>query len=136
LIDQKDFSEILQAKGFKVTPQRWIIFKTLQEVHNHPTAEELYSRVRLEHSSISLATVYKCLEALVEAGIVNKIDSKADAMRYDAKKEEHFHLIDTNTLSISDYHNEELNVLIYKYLEKADLQGKTFKKFSLNIYTE
>jgi Fur family peroxide stress response transcriptional regulator len=132
---QHNVTKALKAVGLKATPQRWIVFKVLFEANNHPTAEEVFNKVCVEYPNISLATVYKCLEALVKAGVVNRIETKADSMRYDARQADHFHIIDMSTLSITDYDDEELNTLIDNYLKKANLLGKTFKGFSLNIYT-
>lgn len=60
--------------------------------HGHPTAEEVYQAVRPEVPSISLATVYKGLEALVASRLVTKLATDDGSARYDARSENHYHL--------------------------------------------
>ena len=60
--------------------------------HGHPTADEVYHAVRPEVPSISLATVYKGLEALVASGLVTKLAADDGSARYDARSEHHYHL--------------------------------------------
>lgn len=60
--------------------------------HGHPTADEVYHAVRPQVPSISLATVYKGLEALVASGLVTKLATDDGSARYDARSEHHYHL--------------------------------------------
>ena len=57
--------EALEAAGCRYTAQRVAVFGYLEQVKTHPTAEEVYRAVRKQMPRISLATVYKALEALV-----------------------------------------------------------------------
>jgi len=63
----------------------------LREADDHPTTEEIHDVVRRQFPQVSLATVYKGVDALVSVGAVRKIRRDAQAARYDAGSEEHAH---------------------------------------------
>ena len=54
--------------GLNVTPQRLAVYRALLESDDHPSPEQLYQRVRVAMPSLSLATIYKALDALRGAG--------------------------------------------------------------------
>ena len=68
-----------------------------EQVHHHPTADDVYHAVRGIIPHISLATVYKALEALVESKLANKLTSGAGSARYDCGGDDHYHLRDVHT---------------------------------------
>ena len=85
----------LEAVGWRCTRQRSAVYDQLAksaEAHAHPTAEDLYQAVRHELPSISLATIYKALEALEVSGLVTKLPSADGSSRYDGRPGEHYHL--------------------------------------------
>src|SRR5947199_105517 len=63
----------LEAAGRRCTPQRLAVFEALGRASHHPTAEEVYESVRGVLPKISLATVYKALEAFVSGGLAAKL---------------------------------------------------------------
>lgn len=74
------------------TLQKDITFQTIKEMHDHPTAEEVYSAVHINYPSISKATVYRNLADLEESGAVKrirKVGSGSD--RYDCNTSFHYH---------------------------------------------
>ena len=94
--------EALEAAGCRSTAQRIAVYDHLERVKTHPTAEEVYRAVRKQMPRISLATVYKALEALVEAGLATKLTNGDGAARYDCRGEDHYHLRDIATGEIRD----------------------------------
>lgn len=92
----------LEAAGCRYTGQRGAVFAYLVAVHSHPTAEEVYQAVRQEMPRISLATVYKALEALVTARLATKLTNGDASARYDCRGEDHYHLRDVATGEIRD----------------------------------
>ena len=92
----------LEAAGARCTLQRAAVFDCLERLKSHPTAEEVYTHVRRRLPRISLATVYKALEALVGAGLVTKLTNGDGSARYDSKGPEHYHLRDTATGEVHD----------------------------------
>lgn len=92
----------LEAAGSRYTGQRGAVFAYLAGTNSHPTAEEVYQAVRHAMPRISLATVYKALEALVAARLANKLTNGDASARYDCRGEDHYHLRDTATGEIRD----------------------------------
>ncbi len=76
-----------------MTPQRAAICKALAESEAHPTAAMIYDELRPQFDSLSLATVYNTLEALVKIGVVNALGGAGDgSIHYDADTEPHVNL--------------------------------------------
>ncbi len=73
------------------TKQRRVIFEELARLDSHPTAGELYAIVRRTLPHISLGTVYRNLDRLVEAGQAKKIEGGSQ-VRYDADMAAHDHM--------------------------------------------
>jgi Fur family peroxide stress response transcriptional regulator len=86
-----DLREALDAAGHRYTPQRAAVFRYLRQVTHHPTADEIFTAVRNEIPDISLATVYKALEALVSAGLARKVTLGDGPARYDGRTDAHDH---------------------------------------------
>jgi Fur family transcriptional regulator, peroxide stress response regulator len=82
-----------RAAGLVLTPQRLAVFRHLEAGRGHPSAEELYATVRRELPTLSLATVYKTLEALARVGVVRRVSRAGARGRWDAGQESHHHLV-------------------------------------------
>ena len=126
------------SKGVKLTEQRKIIVKVLSESKqaygesDHPDVDELYSRVSKIDSKISIATVYRTVKVLEEAGILAKHDFKGGKARYEAMIESHHdHLIDVKTGEIIEFVDEEIESLQKKVAEKY---GYTLVDHKLELY--
>ena len=74
------------------TIQREAVFKELMRNNNHPTADDIYMKLRTELPQISLATVYRNLEQMVKIGRVRKIMIAGSRARFEPANESHFHL--------------------------------------------
>lgn len=76
----------------RLTPQRRKVWEVLCESHDHPTAVQVYERVRRENCAISFATVYNTLNYLKSLGLIQELKMDREASRYDARQEPHAHL--------------------------------------------
>jgi Fe2+ or Zn2+ uptake regulation protein len=83
--------DALERAGWRCTRQRAAVFHYLCSVESHPTAEEVYLAVRREMPKISLATVYKALEALVDSHLADKLTTGEGPARYDCHNDAHYH---------------------------------------------
>lgn len=92
----------LEAAGWRCTAQRSAVYAQLCHIDHHPTAEEVFHGVRRSIPNISLATVYKSLEALVACGLVTKMSAGDGSARYDARSDHHYHLRDVRTGVVHD----------------------------------
>jgi Fur family peroxide stress response transcriptional regulator len=97
----KNYVQLLKEHNLKATPQRISVLKALGE-HTHPTIDELFEKVREEHPTVSLATVYKNLNTLKEEGLVAEINTPNGKMRYDIFSMPHIHVVCANCGKIED----------------------------------
>jgi len=81
-----------EQQELRLTIQRKIILEELRKMHDHPTADLIYERVRKRIPNISLGTVYRNLELLSSRGIIRRVDIAGRKRRYDAKTTEHAHI--------------------------------------------
>jgi Fe2+ or Zn2+ uptake regulation protein len=98
-------SELLQhfaASGIRLTKQREEVFGLLLQKRDHPTATEVFLRAKKHMPSISLATIYNCLEALVDWGLVKQVNLDRAPTRYCANLQEHSHFYCESCGAISD----------------------------------
>lgn len=98
----KPASTLPVISGLRLTKQRQEVYQVLLEHRDHPTANEVYHRVRKHLPSISLATVYNCLEALVAHGLVNQVNFERSSSRFCPNLVDHGHFQDTTTGRIYD----------------------------------
>ena len=76
--------------------QRELVLNALRETQgHHPTADMLYTRIREQCPNLSLATVYRNLNQLVEAGQIARVSIPGSADRFDPVTDGHFHLLCT-----------------------------------------
>jgi Fur family peroxide stress response transcriptional regulator len=83
--------EALVRGGQRSTKQREHIFAVILEKRNHPTADEIFARARTGMESISLATVYNCLETLVETQLIRQVNFEREPTRYCPNLTQHAH---------------------------------------------
>ncbi len=105
-------TESLRQAGLRLTPQRAAICKILAESDEHPTAAVIYDILRPQFPSLSLATVYNTLDALVNLGMVNALGSAGDdTVHYDADTEPHVNLACLSCSKIIDVPSEHVHHL-------------------------
>jgi Fe2+ or Zn2+ uptake regulation protein len=83
----------VRAAGLKLTPQRLAIVRELASDESHPTAQELYERLRRSLPTMSFATVYNTLDALTAAGLCAALALSPGSGRFDPNMEPHHHLV-------------------------------------------
>jgi len=92
----------LTDSGLRPTPQREVVFRIILEKRDHPTADEIFARVKAQLPTISLATVYNCLETLVQCGLVRQVNLERAPTRYCPNLHEHAHFHDDTTGQVHD----------------------------------
>ena len=85
-----------------MTRQRRLILEQFRQSGDHPTAAEVYERVRCELPNISLGTVYRNLEILSRAGLIKKLQLGGGQRQYDGGTHEHYHVHCVRCGTISD----------------------------------
>lgn len=104
--------ERCREAGMNVTPQRIAVYRALLESEDHPTPEMLYRTVSRDMPSLSLATIYKALDALASVGLVRPVSIDSDKRRYDANDAAHHHLVCSGCGKIRDYYSNEFDALV------------------------
>ena len=95
---------------------------------DHPTADEIFARVKSAMPSISLATVYNCLDTLVQCRLVKQVHLERESTRYCPNLSEHAHFHDDDTGEVYDV------LLNQEILEKlASLLPQNFEPNSIDI---
>lgn len=87
------YEETISHSGHRLTPQRREVYDVLLAERDHPTATELFIRAKKRMPAISLATVYNCLETLVDCGLAKQVNVDREATRYCPNLEDHGHFI-------------------------------------------
>lgn len=91
-----------ELSGLRLTKQRREVLSVILSERDHPTANDVYSRAQKRMPTISLATVYNCLEALVSHGIVRQVNIERESSRYCPNLSDHCHFQDESTGKIHD----------------------------------
>ena len=120
---------LLKSKQLKVTPQRLAIYNVLYNTVEHPSAETIYKALKATHPTMSLATVYKTLDTLKKADLIQELNVGEDSFRYDANAKSHPHMICTTCHSVIDLHTDALNGVIGMAQVETDFQIETEKIF-------
>jgi Fur family ferric uptake transcriptional regulator len=81
----------LEVSGHRYTQQRAAVYRFLCSTTSHPNADEVFQEVREKVPAISLATVYKSLETLVNCGLAAKLTYSDGSARYDGRIDPHHH---------------------------------------------
>lgn len=109
----------LEARGHRFTAQRAAVYRSLSGTGSHPTADEIFLSVRQQLPDISLATVYKALEAFVSCGMAKKLTYGEGPARYDSRTDAHDHVRCVECGIVRDVEDPHVE----RWL--ASLQGRT-----------
>ena len=101
--------EKLRSKSFKITPQRLGIFKILEGNLSHPSAEDIFFKIKKTYPTISFTTVYKTLDVLEKMGEVLKIAIDNERKHYDPNTYTHHHIICLECNKITDIDEDAIS---------------------------
>jgi Fur family transcriptional regulator, ferric uptake regulator len=93
------------------TRQRQVILKELQKLTSHPTAAGLYRIVVRRLPKISLGTVYRNLDLLARAGVIQKLELGGGEARFDGNTTPHDHIRCVKCGRVDDIHHQSLDLL-------------------------
>jgi len=86
-----DIVRKLRKCGLRVTPQRMAVLRAVLELRSHPTAEEVFERVRSRLPSCSKSTVYHALDAVIRKGLVGELLIRKECVNYEPDPGTHDH---------------------------------------------
>ncbi len=96
------YEAALHRYNLRSTRQREHIFSVLLAQRDHPTADDIYLRARVSMPGISLATVYNCLDTLVDCQLVKRLVYEREPSRYCPNQGEHAHFLDEENGKVYD----------------------------------
>lgn len=105
------FREICKNKGVRLTPQRLALYEEMQADKSHPSAEELYERIRSKMPTVSLDTIYRTLATFERCGVVTRLQIPGERSRFDADPSPHHHLVCNRCKNIADIHWPDFDVM-------------------------
>lgn len=111
------------------TAQRSIILNVLKGMKTHPTADELYEKVRNEMPRISLGTVYRNLMMLAELGVVRKLETAGKQMRFDGDLSPHVHIRCRRCGRVDDIWADPIS--IPEHMKTIDFRGYQVTGYAL-----
>ncbi len=92
----------MNKRRYKRSRQREHIYKLLQNTDKHPTASWIYDQLKPEFSNLSMGTVYRNINILLDQNLIQKIEAGSSFDRYDANTEHHYHFLCNECGAIDD----------------------------------
>ena len=90
----KSSNETLRKRGYRLTPQRYLILSVIQEADGHLNIDQILERVQTRNPYVSLSTIYRTLELLRELGLVRENHIPGEQPHYEASEgTAHHHLV-------------------------------------------
>ena len=105
------FKKIWKEHGFKLTPQRLVIYEELISTDTHPSTDMLYKRVRKTFPTISFDTVNRTLLTFHEIGIANLVEGSGNPKRFDGNLDKHHHFQCMKCKKIIDIYSDSYDDL-------------------------
>lgn len=87
-------NELLRKKGYRLTPQRYMILSVIQEANEHLSVEQITERVQERNPYVSLSTIYRTLELLKKLDLIRESHLPGEQPYYEAAEgQAHHHLV-------------------------------------------
>ena len=99
----------LQEQGYRLTPQRTMVWDVLRAQSDHLSAEQICTRVQQTFPNVNLSTVYRTLELLVSVGVVKETHLGPGTRLFEVEEEvPHHHLVCEVCGTVAHIHDEDL----------------------------
>jgi len=128
--------ENIRNAGLRVTPQRLAVLEAVNMLGNHPTVEHLLQQLHKRHPGIATGTVYKVLDTLVAHQLISRVKTDHEVTRYDGIMDHHHHVYHQGSDKITDYQDQELDILLQEYFRKHAIPGFCIREVRLQIIGE
>ena len=106
-------ARILRQNGYRLTPQRRAVLKTIAGSHDHVTPAEVCARVRQEYPTTGLATVYRLINLLAQLNLICRVNLGGNSQSYSMRRpmEHHHHMVCSCCGRVVDFTNCDLSQL-------------------------
>lgn len=115
--------------GMNYSKKRDLVLQTVLQGSGHPTADDIYTRLKADNPDLSLATVYRNLNLLVEIGAISKLSLPGTADRFDFICEKHYHFRCIRCKEIYDIETGTLDELDHLVSQESGHQVQTHELF-------
>lgn len=120
--------EFLKTKGFKMTPQRELIFRSFFELTDHVSVDELYIKIREKDSSIGYSTVWRNLKLICKVGLAEEVNVGDGITRYDhITQTPHGHLFCINCKKLIEFNVEQIVGMLENTASDNNFIPESFK---------
>ncbi|OGC82483.1 MAG: hypothetical protein A2V81_00295 [Candidatus Abawacabacteria bacterium RBG_16_42_10] len=126
-----DSVKLLGDKKISLTLQRRVILEELMKRSDHPSAEELFNCLRGKTRKLSLATIYRTLETLLENNLIVEHTQGKNAARFEIAKGQHYHVICLKCQKMEDIFGVTIQSLED---EIAKMTSYRIEKHRLDVY--
>jgi len=123
----------LRNQGFRATPQRMAMLKVFEGTEGHLTPLELYQRLRLDGTPVSMVTVYRNLAVLVKAGMICEVELGDGARHYTRRSpgNHHHHLVCLQCGAVASFNRCAVRALEKKLMAET---GFVVQQHRLELY--
>jgi len=111
----------------RLTKQKEIILKTLQNSRAHPSIYELYDTIKENHPTIGQATVYRNVSKMLDDNLVRKIRTNDGIDHYDGNMTPHIHLQCNSCNKIIDIFDNDTEITTEKLAEKFNIKISSYE---------
>ncbi len=109
---EREITAVLRRHGYKFTPQRRAVIRTIASSHDHLTPAEIYEKVHQDHPNIGLVTIYRTLDMLAKLELICELHAGGSCHSYTiSAPEHHHHLICSNCGKVVDFTGYDLGEL-------------------------
>ncbi|MCX6835055.1 MAG: transcriptional repressor [candidate division Zixibacteria bacterium] len=120
--------EFLRTKGYKMTPQRELIFRSFFEMDKHVSVDEVYDRVRRKDTSVGYSTVWRNLKLICQVGLAQEVKVGDGVTRYDrVTKAPHGHLYCLKCRSLVEFEAGQVLDFLTSTAGSHDFSTEGFK---------
>jgi len=118
-----DEAALLEERGIKPSAQRVAIARYVLHTDEHPSADEVWARVKQAFPMVSRATIYNTLNLFVEKGLLGHLVLTEGRLVFDSNVDKHHHFIDEDTGKIYDLPWDTLKVSRVEQIKDFDVRS-------------
>ena len=106
----EDFKTALSSEGLRFTDQRLVILEDILGSKSHRDCNEIHKSLTDKGHRVSIATIYRTLDVLLDYGFIRKLDIGDGSVKYEKKigSPHHDHMICIESGKILEFHCEEI----------------------------
>ena len=111
-LQREKLGKALHVAGLRITAQRIAVLQVMAEAKDHPDIAEMHRRARKYDPSISVATAYRTIALLEQAGMVQRHSFDGASARYErVDKVHHDHIVDLDSGAIVEFQSDQIERL-------------------------